>query len=304
MTSLWPRFRAHSLMIVVASFVLAACQPASVTTSSAGLPSETSSESSEATPTASETPAAQLQKDDVVATTVDGLRLRRAPGAEGELIGFLALGTVGFVMAEGVEIDGVPWYPLSGMGLPYASGCETSPPDEPISCPAWRGWVAGANAAGDPWLRKAADPPCPSPQPSIEEISETQDTLRLVCWSGQELSFRAWWPVVPDDAGLGGACPALELPAGWLVCQNINYNGLAANEAEGFVHRLSLSIDPSSDVTMPERGQYVDVTGHFDDPAASLCAEAAQVMDTEPILLVFDCRHQFVPTSVAVSSGG
>jgi hypothetical protein len=300
MTSVSPRFRAHALGIVLASFVLVACQPASVTTSSAGLPSEiaspTPTESSAATPTA------QLQQDDVVATTVDGLRLRRAAGTEGEEIGFLALGTVGFVMAEGVEIDGVPWYPLSGMGLPYASGCETWPPDEPISCPAWQGWVAGANAAGDPWLRKAAEQPCPAPQPTIEKISETPYTLRLVCWSGQELSFRAWWPVIPDDAGLGGACPALELPAGWLVCQNINYNGLAANETDPG-SRLNLSLDPSSGVTMPERGQYVDVTGHFDDPAASLCADAAQVMAVEPIPLVFDCRLQFVATSVTVSSG-
>jgi hypothetical protein len=236
----------------------------------------------------------------VVATTVEGLRLRRAPGTGGEQIGFLALGAIGFVMAEPVEIDGVPWYPLSGMGLPYASGCTTSPPDEPISCPAWRGWVAGANAAVDPWLRKAVVPPCPGPQPTIEEIGETTSTLRLVCWSGQELSFRAWWPTIPEGVGFGGACPALELSAGWLVCQNLNHIGLAANAIDSGT-RLNLSLDPASGVTMPERGQYVDVTGHFDDAAASLCAEAAQVMDMQPILLVFDCRLQFVPTSVSVS---
>jgi hypothetical protein len=94
-----------------------------------------------------------------------------------------------------------------------------------------------------------------------------------------------------------------ELAAGWLLCQNINYSGVAATEAEGFETRLALSIDPESDVTMPERGQWVDVTGHFDDPAATLCAEGAETMDADPISLAFGCRLQFVPTSVTVASG-
>jgi hypothetical protein len=292
---------------LIASLVLAACQAANETTSPGALPSNTASPtlgpSLDPTPAPEETPSAQVKPDDLVATTVDGLRLRRTPGTEGEQIGFLALGTVGFVMAGPVEIASVPWYPLSGMGLAYGTGCSAPVPDEPLSCPGWRGWVAGANAAGDPWLQAVAAPACAGPRPTIEQITEYAPTLRLVCWSGRELSFRAWWPLIPQDAGLGGFCPASELPAGWLLCQNINYNGVAATEAEGFVTRLALSIDPDSGVTMPERGQWVDVTGHFDDPAATLCAEGAETMDADPIPLVFACRLQFVPTSVVVASG-
>ena len=79
-----------------------------------------------AQPTASS--EAAIRPDTVVATTVDGLSVRRSPGPQGQRIGFLELGTVAFVLAGPTDVDGVPWYAVSGMGLPYASGCMTTPP--------------------------------------------------------------------------------------------------------------------------------------------------------------------------------
>ena len=83
----------------------------------------------------------------------------------------------------------------------------------------------------------------------------------------------------------------------WLLCQNVNYvlvSPFRSNELYG----LALSIDPDSDVDMPARGQWVRVTGHFDDAAARQCAGAADMPSSDPVSIVFDCRLQFVPTSV------
>jgi hypothetical protein len=253
------------------------------------VPSQTPSE--EPTPT----PVAVIQADTVAETTVEGLTVRREPGTGGERIGFLSLGTVAFVLAGSEEVDGIPWYRVAGMGLPYGSGCITTPPDQPISCPAFQGWVAGANQAGDPWLAPTDPERCP--EPNITTISETGFTWRLVCWADAPITFDAWWAEIPDDAGLGGRCDEADRPGGFLYCQNINYNGLAASPEEGFVNRLALSIDPESGLEMPERGQWIRVTGQFDHPAAAACADlAGEFEDSHGA--IFHCRLQFVPSSI------
>jgi hypothetical protein len=312
-----------AMLLLVLAVALVACQQPSgqatgdaspsptvrpTPTPSAGPSDEPSPTPSPTTPVATPSPSAPsadapIGPDDVVATTVESLFLRLSAGTDGEPIGFLELGTVGFVLAGPTEVDGIPWYLISGMGLPHASGCITTPPTEPMTCPGFRGWVAGANADGHPWLERTSGPDC-ADSPTIETISEAGFTLRLICWADGELTLRAYWPTIPDGAGLGGACQAEDLPAGWLLCQHINYIGLAANEAEGFTQRLTLSIDPDSGVTMPERGQWIEVTGHFDDPAASQCADAPTAGDLpeqSPESMVFNCRLQFVPTSVTPS---
>jgi hypothetical protein len=235
--------------------------------------------------------------DTVVATTVEGLSVRHGPGTAAERFGFLELGTVAYVLAGPTEADGLPWYRIAGMGLPYASGCITIPPDQPIICPAFQGWVAGTSATGDPWLAPSDVRDCP--EPTLTEISETGFTWRLVCWADEPIAFEGFWPQLPAGAGLGGICPEVNEPAGFLYCQHINYNGLAASpeEGAGFVNRLPLSIDPTTGVEMPERGQWVRVTGTFDHPAAAACADLA-AGDEDPDAVVFSCRRQFVPTAV------
>ena len=53
---------------------------------------------------------------------------------------------------------------------------------------------------------------------------------------------------------------------------------------------------------MPERGQWVEVTGHFDYPAAQDCGQASDAMEMDASELVFNCRLQFVPAAVVVTS--
>lgn len=190
------------------------------------------------------------------------------------------------------EVNGVPWYLVTGMGLPFASGCATTPPDQPISCPAFLGWVAGANPDGDSWL--APTDPGPCPEATVRGISESGYTWRLVCWADEPITFDAWWPEIPEDAGLGGFCPEADEAGAFLYCIQTNFNGVNAAPDEGFVNRLHLSLDPESGVSMPERGQWVRVTGQFDHPAADLCANLSREEGLDAA--EFACRLQFVPT--------
>ena len=254
-----------------------------------------SSASVEPSATAAASPGPAVQPDAVVETIVEGLTVRREPGTSQERIGFLSLGTIAYVLAGPVEAAGLPWYRVTGMGLPYGSGCATTPPDRPIACPGFQGWVAGASEAGDPWLAPAVLDVCA--EPDLTTISETGSTWRLYCWADEPITFEAWWPEIPENAGLGGVCPESDRTSGWLHCQNINYNGLAASPDEGFVDRLRLSIDPVSGLTMPERGQWIRVTGSFDHPAAAACAELAYEGE-DSYAAVLRCRLEFVPTGV------
>jgi hypothetical protein len=128
---------------------------------------------------------------------------------------------------------------------------------------------------------------------------------RLACYRSSPIRFRGWWPEIPPDAGLGGVCGYVgkpNLPA-WLVCQNINYNGLAISESAGFEGvGLKISIDPASGVTMPPRGQWVEVVAHLDDPAARDCAPLGGG-EQDPVKVVLTCRSELVAESVKPVAG-
>lgn len=238
--------------------------------------------------------------DDVVALTVDALTLRASPGLDGEVLWRLAAGTLGFVIGGPVEADGYAWYQMSGMGVPFGSGCVTPEPGGLLECPAWLGWAAAADQDGTPWLEAGQAPACATDPPSVTNLSERPYTARLICFDDEEITIVAWWPELPEDAGLGGACGASDHEVGWLICQNINFNQLGAGPDESpTIGRWPVSIDPASGVSMPARGQWVEVTGHFDDPAAQQCGDAAALMSSDAGALVFECRLQFAVSSVA-----
>ena len=127
----------------------------------------------------------------------------------------------------------------------------------------------------------------------------------MICFDAEPLTFVAWWPELPEGAGGGEPCAAAQTDVGWLVCQGTNPNVLAADpsEASSGGGRWPVSIDPSSGVAMPERGQWLEVTGHFDHPTAQRCGEVAEPMGVDAGSLVFQCRLQFVLSAVAVSAG-
>jgi hypothetical protein len=137
-----------------------------------------------------------------------------------------------------------------------------------------------------------------------EIVIGVTDLMRLHCFGSDPFTFRALWPETPDDAG--EACVAQDAPSGWLLCQQTNENLVTIGEegAEGL--GLKVSLDPTSGASMPERGTWVELTVHLDDPAASGCGEdATGVMAEErtPEAWVLFCRAQMVVESATAVDG-
>lgn len=265
-------------------------------------PSPSASPSSEAAPPA----PLQIAPDMIVATTVDGLAIRSAPGTGSDRLGRLAMGTDGYAVSGPVEADGFNWYLVSALGLPPNSGCIGPIETDPYDCPIWFGWLAAASEAGEPWLEPALLDCPPQPFSAEELILARTDLQRLACLGGAPFTFRAWWPEIPDDAGLGGSCAAQDRPSGWLLCQNINDNYLTINESEGFGGvGTTVSINPASGLSMPTRGTWVEVRVHLDDPAAQGCADGAEAVYDDPIpeQAILNCRAEMVLEAVQAVAG-
>ncbi|MEP6808347.1 MAG: hypothetical protein ABI978_07070, partial [Chloroflexota bacterium] len=263
------------------------------------------SQSASTTPTASPSPAAgAIVIDGLAKSTVDGLRVRATPGTAGAQLGTIDTGVMGFVLAGPVSADGYVWYQLAALGLPPNAGCEPPFLTTPFNCPDWLGWVAAGQPGSQTWLAPTTLP-CPASPMNLEALFNVPalGTLtpveRLACYGSTSIRVRGWWPQIPDGAGLGGLCEGVVPPnPAWLVCQNINYNGLAISESAGFDGAgMKISIDPATGVTMPPRGQWVEVVGHLDDPAARDCAPVASG-DQDPVRVVLTCRSELVAESV------
>jgi hypothetical protein len=65
---------------------------------------------------------------------------------------------------------------------------------------------------------------------------------------------------------------------------------------------MKISIDPATGLAMPSRGQWVEVVGHLDDPAARDCAPVASGSQ-DPVRVVLTCRTEFVAESVTPVAG-
>ena len=268
---------------------------ASASTSSSASTGTSPSASAAATASAELPAQPDLAADSVVATTVADLTVREAPGLGSERLGSLENGALSFVAGGPTDADGFRWYLVSGLGLPPDTGCAGEPETDPYNCPVWFGWVAAASESGEPWLAEQ-DIACPEEPYTAENLALGRTALeRLSCFGSEPITFRGWWPEIPEDAGLGGAC-AFEEPSGWLLCQNINYNQILADDTEGFFGvGVKVSIDPSTDASMPDRGTWVEIRAHLDDAAAQSCGEdAGAESELENQQLVLGCRAEMV----------
>jgi hypothetical protein len=292
------------LLKLPALVVVASATPEPSAPLGSATPAPSQGTSTAPTPSSS-LPAGGIVIDGLAISTVDSLRVRATPGTSGALLGTIDTGQVGFVVAGPVSADGYAWYQLSALGLPPNSGCEPPVQTNPFTCPDWLGWVAAGQPGSQPWLA-ATTSPCPASPMNLDALLNGASPLgpstalqRLACYGSTSIRVRGWWPELPTDAGLGGACGSVVSPnPAWLVCQNINYNGLVVTEGVG----MKISIDPATGVTMPPRGQWVEVVGHLDDPAARDCAPVGSG-DQDPVRVVLTCRSEFVAESVTPVAG-
>jgi hypothetical protein len=300
--------KVHRLLsLATMAVVLAGCASPNVGPAS----SATSTVTGSATASPTSSPSGSVGAiviDGLAKSTVDGLTVRAKPGTASARLGSIDAGQLAFVVAGPVSADGYAWYQLSAVGLPANAGCEPPVQTTPFTCPDWLGWVAAGPPGGQAWLEPTSVP-CPASPMNLEAVVVEPRSLtpleRLACYRSTPIRFRGWWPEIPPDAGLGGACGDVVNPKNptWLVCQGINYNGLAISESAGFEGvGLKISIDPASGVTMPPRGQWVELVAHLDDPAARDCTPLGGG-DQDLVSVVLACRSELVADSVNPVAG-
>jgi hypothetical protein len=153
-------------------------------------------------------------------------------------------------------------------------------------------------AAGDgvdPWL--VAENPCPEGPITLADLTYTATTTnwatRLGCFRGQELTLRGWY-LIQEGIGFEGPCPSE--PA-FLMCgsglRDIRPIQMSYDDVRS-ANRLHFVVNPQSGIVMPPAEQWIEVSGHWDDPAAALCP--TETVPWESGILA--CRGQFVISSV------
>jgi len=127
---------------------------------------------------------------------------------------------------------------------------------------------------------------------------------RLACYGSTPIRVRGWFPQIPEGAGLGCTCGAVltNPTVAWLLGPALSYNGLVTSESALFGSGIEVVINPASGVTMPPRGRWLEVVGHFDDPAARDCTPLGGG-DQDPVRVVLTCRSELVAESVNPVAG-
>lgn len=244
-------------------------------------PTQGNSPSDEATPTAVN--AVGIEIDGVVSTAVDGLTVRKAPGTSQDVLGTLSKDAISYVVDGPRQADGHDWYLISGLGLPPESGCSSATePDGRFICPTWFGWAAEGDGANRWLLPGQVD--CSVAMPATPP-ARVQRLVPLACFGPQSLTVRGYSPLPAQ--GSGGICPVAE-ELKWLACNPDSHQIVSGPDAPFFdFSALVFAVPPS--VTMPSPEQWIEVTGHYDDPAAQGCT-----FGDPPEQSVLECRAQFV----------
>ncbi len=205
--------------------------------------------------------------------------MRQAPDATSPVVRELPAGTELVITAD-LNAAGSGG-PIFG---PVAAGGMTWFPVYPVDEVVDVGWVGAPSEAAF----KVAEPTCPaSSSPSLPELAALTPGERLVCFGGTSITLSG--PVAVS--GIGGAVGGTWEPA-WLASPIRTHIGDA--------DQIRISVSP--DVTLPEGPDtlaQLEISGHFDDPAAADCqvtaAGAVAPEDAEAVSLY--CRTVFVLTS-------
>jgi len=297
------------LGLVVLTMLLAACVGSPTSTPS------TSSASIAASPGPPRTPvptlafptslpaSATLAVDSWAKVVVDRLNIRERAGTDAPSLGLLPTGSAGMIAAGPVEADGYDWYALAAPGLPYASGCATNQDPSILDCPIWFGWVASSDGQGNPWI-VPAELECPAAPTTIAQVTGIQPGVRLACFGSRPLDFAGMIDLIPGD----GYYPFAWEPR-WLA-DPLDAFGLGVEDPTHSFYSpttpwpfLPLRF-PNGPYAGWERGDLVQIRGHFDDPAATTCHISPPDFPgsvPDPNFLVFSCRERFVVEQVTVT---
>jgi hypothetical protein len=279
--------RSRTLLLGAITILLVACgtaagtpvaqtpqptEPASPSVAPSEAPSEAPSQTP--SPAPSDTPGESIPADAVVASRVDGLRVRATPGLSGQELGTIAGGSQSLVI-DGPEL------------ADYGSGCVTGPePTNPYTCPVWLGWAARAAVDGTSWLEQV-EPQCADPNGSLDSFGSQSRYLYIACYGDEPLTLRGYL-VEPAWVPQEDPCPEVPDELRWLGCAWPPTLQLVSGSNSG----LGMNVTLGPGAGLPGEGGEIVVEGHFDHPTSAECT-----FGDEPGRAVLDCRAQFVVTS-------
>lgn len=211
--------------------------------------------------------------------TVDALRVRSAASVDSPESGaMLNAGQLVYLIEGPTSASGYDWFHIQAdLGF---------------------GWVA-AGAEGVPYLAPTA-PSCPATAPTeVSQVEALAPAERLACFGGNELTLRGWATPSPQS---GGDFYYVADPE-WLA-HPFRAQLLESQTAEfprGYPYGVPYRVNPASGLTAAPTGQWVQLSGHFDDPLSTSCtwtpAAGAGVGPVDALDVVTQCREQFVMTS-------
>lgn len=181
--------------------------------------------------------------------------------------------------------------PTVSPALSPAGGGASGSPAAPIPPTSQTPIAASVTPPGSPMPSGCINPP-----PDLAAIVVLDPAARLACFGASSLTFEATVFKPIFDCGVG---PRIE-PA-WFCLPGVFLAVPGASSDSGLIP-LAAYWDPSSRLTpasFPVDGT-VQVTGHFDDPAAGTC-HATSAPGPSPVpaaQIVLACRETFVVTTV------
>ena len=137
---------------------------------------------------------------------------------------------------------------------------------------------------------------CLGPRPDLAAILAIDPSRRPACFGQSDVTFLADGTTAEVECGPGQVEPA------WLWCPPAAF--LAPPGRAKAATMLAAYLAPGSGLDQAQfvPGAIVQVTGHFDDPAAAACRIVRAAPPEWPVLtpaeVVLACREAFVVTSV------
>ena len=225
-------------------------------------------------------------------TIEPNIRVRTKPGVGDDstkLVPLLAKDVRFYVLDGPVEASGYDWFFVRTKG--HDENGQAYPD----------GWLA-AGKDGEPWIKPIAFD-CPATPTNLDALRKVASEYRLSCFSGVDITINA------RVEQTGFECsPLTDIEPAWFSpCTTEFEHNLAALNS---IHRFSeFVLTPDADlVSAAEPGAptvmwpTVELTGHFDDPAAKTCRRATT--DADDYLAAITklyCRNTFVITSMRPS---
>ncbi len=223
--------------------------------------------------------------------SVDALHLRESADASSASLATLGAGTELFVIGEPEEDEDHLWYRVA-VGSFTDQLCT--------DCVDAIGWVATPRSDEERWIEEA-ETLCPTAPVTVDQLTAMTPLMRLHCFGGVEFTGTGW-----ADNHCCGYVGGFVFEPEWLAWPPWRFF-----RASDFYTTLDYSMMPGSGedwaLVMPEPGDIIEFTAHFDDPAAPDCiaqfsdgAHAADLVLPDRGELVLTCRLRLVITDYEV----